>query len=173
MYITKWNESVGEVRQDLISCNKSYARILKAHSHSMSGGSIRVSLECQCCFWIAAGLRPYTKSSLTLNEWRFNLSFSWMSMLFLNSCRVSSHIVRYDTNPPAIQKQHWHWREAQIEPPLIECECEWAFIIRALVSYLTMLLLTLPLFKNSIDTQEKLRLNLRSLSVSELLEYRR
>jgi hypothetical protein len=34
-----------------------------------------------------------------------------------------------------------------------------------------MWLLTLQLFKNSIDTQEKLRLNLHSLSVSELLEY--
>jgi hypothetical protein len=38
------------------------------------------------------------------------------------------------------------------------------------VSYLTMRLLTLQLFKNSIvDTQEKLRLSLHSLSV--LLEY--
>jgi hypothetical protein len=38
-----------------------------------------------------------------------------------------------------------------------------------------MWLLTLQLFKNSIDTQEKLRLNLHSLSVSvsELLEYGR
>jgi hypothetical protein len=79
-------------------------------------------------------LRPYSKSSLalTLNKWRFNLSFSWVSMLFLNSCRVSSYIVRYDTNPPAIQKQDWHWREAQIETPLIEC----AFRIRALISLL-------------------------------------
>ena len=33
--------------------------------------------------------------------------------------------------------------------------------------------LALQLFKNSIDTQEKLRLNLHSLSVSELLEYGR
>jgi hypothetical protein len=45
------------------------------------------------------------------------------------------------------------------------------------VSYLTMRLLTLQLFKNSIGTQEKLRLNLHSLSVSvsvsELLEYGR
>jgi hypothetical protein len=40
------------------------------------------------------------------------------------------------------------------------------------VSYLTMRLLTLHLFKNSIDTQGKLRLNLHSLSVSKLLEYR-
>jgi hypothetical protein len=46
------------------------------------------------------------------------------SMLFLNSWRVSSYTVSYDTNPPAIQKEHWHSREAQIEPPLIECECE-------------------------------------------------
>jgi hypothetical protein len=36
-----------------------------------------------------------------------------------------------------------------------------------------MWLLTLQLFKNSIDTQEKLRLNLHSLSVSELLEHGR
>jgi hypothetical protein len=36
-----------------------------------------------------------------------------------------------------------------------------------------MWLLTLQLFKNSIDTQEKLRLNLHSLGVSELLEYGR
>ena len=47
-------------------------------------------------------------------------------MLFLNSWRASSHIVRYDTNAPAI---------------------------------------------NRFDTQEKLRLNLHSLSASELLEY--
>jgi hypothetical protein len=66
--------------------------------------------------------RPYSKSSLTLTEWRFNLSISWVSMLFLNSWRVRSHIVRYDTNPPTIQKQqltlkkcsdwtstHWVW----------------------------------------------------------------
>jgi hypothetical protein len=32
---------------------ETYARILKAHSHSMSGGSIWASLECQFCFWKA------------------------------------------------------------------------------------------------------------------------
>ena len=40
------------------------------------------------------------------------------------------------------------------------------------VPYYTRLL-TLQLFENSIGTQEKLRLNLHSLSASELLEYRR
>jgi hypothetical protein len=76
-------------------------------------------------------MRPYSKSSLilTLNEWRFNLSFPWVSMQFLNSWRVSSHIVSYDTSPPAIQKQQWHSREAHIELPLFECE--WAFRIQA------------------------------------------
>jgi hypothetical protein len=44
---------------------------------------------------------------------------------------MSSHMVRYDTNSPAIQKQQWHSREAQIESPLFECE--WAFRILALV----------------------------------------
>jgi hypothetical protein len=88
-------------------------------------------------FFILQHLRPYSTSSLTLtlNEWGFNLNFSWVSMLFLNSWRVSRHIVRYDSNPPAIQKQHWHSREAQIEPPHIECQCEWAFRIRALAVY--------------------------------------
>jgi hypothetical protein len=76
------------------------------------------------------GLRPYSKSSLTLNEWKLNLSFSRVSLLFLNSLSVSV-VPYYVTNhPPAIQKQHWHSREAQIEPPLIECE--WAFRIQAL-----------------------------------------
>jgi hypothetical protein len=82
--------------------------------------------DCCHCF-----LRLYSKTSLTLKEWRFNLSFPWVSVLFFNSWRVSSRIVRYDTNPPAIQKHHWHSREAQIEPPLFEYE--WAFRIQALV----------------------------------------
>jgi hypothetical protein len=53
-----------------------------------------------------------------------------------------------------------------------ECRCCF-WIAGGLVSYLTMWPLTLQLFKNSFDTQEKLRLNLRSVSVSELLEYGR
>jgi hypothetical protein len=78
-----------------------YARFLKAHSHSMSGGS----------FWA-----------------RFNcvLSFSWVLMLFLNRWRASVIPYSVTAHPTAIQKQHWHSREA-IEPPLIDCECEWAF----------------------------------------------
>jgi hypothetical protein len=105
-------------------------------------------------------LRPYSKSSLTLNEWRFNLSFSWVLMLFLNSWRVSIHIVRYDTNPPAIQKQHWHSREAQIEPPLIECECEWAFRIRALVLSSNHFSLMGPVVKSCIRPNPGLNFNL-------------
>jgi hypothetical protein len=95
------NYWIVETKSQHFEKNKSRAsdweRFLKAHSHSMSGGSIWAFLECQWCFWIAGGL----------------------------------------------------------------------------VSYLTMWLLTLQLFKNSINTQEKLRLNLHSLSVSELSEYRR
>jgi hypothetical protein len=36
-----------------------------------------------------------------------------VSVLFLNSWRVSSHIVRYDTNPAVIQKQHENSTETQ------------------------------------------------------------
>jgi hypothetical protein len=69
-------------------------------------------------------LRPYSKSSLTLKEWRFNPSFLECQCCFWIT--GGWYIVRYDTI--AIQKQHWHSREAQIEPPL----CEWAFRIQAL-----------------------------------------
>ena len=74
--------------------------------------------------------RLYSKSSLTVKEWRLNLSFPWVSVQFLNSWRVS--VVPY-----------------------------------------CVTILTLVLFKNSIDTQGKLNLNFHQLSVSELLEYRR
>jgi hypothetical protein len=77
--------------------------------------------------------RLYSKSSLTLKEWRFNLSFPWVSVLFLNSWRVSPVPYYVTTHPPAIQKQHWYSREAQIEPPLFECEHEWAFRIQAYI----------------------------------------
>jgi hypothetical protein len=76
------------------------------------------------------------------NEWKVNLSFSRVSLLFLNSWRAS--IIHYyvTTHPLAIQKQHWHSKEAQIEPPLIECE--WAFsentgVIVPKVKYLSKL----------------------------------
>jgi hypothetical protein len=98
----KWIMKENKIYRLLTLCSRklywkmSNACIPKAHSHSKSGGSIWVSLECQL-------------------------------MLFLNSWRVSSRIVR----------------------------------------------LTLQLFKNSIDTQGKFRLNLHSLNVSELSKYRR
>jgi hypothetical protein len=42
----------------------------------------------------------------TLNEWKFNLSFSRVSLLFFNSWRVSVVPYYVTTHPPAIQKQH-------------------------------------------------------------------
>jgi hypothetical protein len=80
-----------------------YARILKAHSHSHSNSMSGSS----------------------------NLSFSRVSLAVFDCWRASVIPYYLPTHPPAIQKQHWHSREAQIEPPLIECECEWAFRIRA------------------------------------------
>jgi hypothetical protein len=50
--------------------------------------------------------RPYSRSSLTFNEWKFNLSFSRVSLLFLNSRRASVIPYYVITHPPAIQKQH-------------------------------------------------------------------
>ena len=113
--------------------------------------------------YITKHLRPYSKSSLTLtlNEWRFNLSDSLVSMLFLNSWRVSVIPYYVTTHPPAIQKQHWHWKETQIEPPLIECKCEWAFRIRALIS---AVLLGKSLFCFSNENSMNLNVSLHFVS---------
>jgi hypothetical protein len=77
-------------------------------------------------------LRPYSKSSLTLNEWKFSLSFSRVSLLFLN---IAGGLVSYRyyvtilTFPAAIEKQRWLNLHS-----CIEYECEpWAFRIRVLV----------------------------------------
>jgi hypothetical protein len=86
------------------------------------------SIELCEVIWCCTALHLYSKSSLTLKKWRFNLSFPWVSMVFLNSWRVC--VVPYYTTT------------------------------------------TLQLFKNSTDTQEKLRLNLHSFEcLRELLEY--
>jgi hypothetical protein len=54
----------------------------------------------------------------------------------------------------------------------LECQC-CCWITGGRVVTEKFMTLALQLFKNSINTQEKLSLNLHSLSVSELLEYRR
>jgi hypothetical protein len=87
---------------------------------------ITCKLQLFCITICADYKRPYSKSSLilTLNEWKFNLSFSWVSLLFLKSWRVSV-IPKYVTirNPLTIQKRkvlalkkssdwtstHWVW----------------------------------------------------------------
>jgi hypothetical protein len=69
---------------------------------------------------------------------------------------------------------HLHWMSGSSIWASLECHCCF-WIAGGLVSYLTMWLLILQLFKNSIDTQEMPRLNLHSLSVSvsELVEHGR
>ena len=52
----------------------------------------------------AAALCSYSKSSLTHKEWRFNLSFLWVSVLFLNSWRISVVPYYVTIHPPVIQK---------------------------------------------------------------------
>jgi hypothetical protein len=70
-----------------------------------------------------------------------------------------------------ILKAHSHLMCGSSIWAFLECHCCF-WIAGGLVSYLTMWLLTLQLLKNSIDTQEKLRLNLHSWEC-ELLKYGR
>jgi hypothetical protein len=62
-------------------------------------------------------LRQYSKSSLTINEWKFNVSFPECHCCFWIAGAWRASVVPYSvtTHLPAIQKQHWHSREAQIE----------------------------------------------------------
>jgi hypothetical protein len=84
------------------------ARILKAHSHSLTHTQ-----------WVEV------KSEL--------LSSACHSWFWIARGLVSYLTMRLYTHPPAIQKQHRHLREAPTEPPLIQCECEWAFRIQPYV----------------------------------------
>ena len=114
----------------------------------------------------------YSKSSLTLKEWRFNLSSRENSLELIELSSINKVRRHISITISRILKAHSHSKSGgSIWASL---ECQWCFwIAEGLVSYLTMWLLILQLFKNSFDTQDKLRLNLQSLSVSELSEYRR
>jgi hypothetical protein len=82
----------------------------------------------------------------------------------INACFLKAHSC-------TLTIKEWRWNSIWAS---LECQCCFR-TAGGLVSYLTMWLLTFQLFKNSTDTQENIRLNLHSLSVSvsELLKYRR
>jgi hypothetical protein len=71
------------------------------------------------CIYVAE-YRPDSESSLTLtlNEWRFNLSFSWVSMQFLNSWRVSAcRTLLCDYSPSSYSKTALtHKRSSLLNP---------------------------------------------------------
>jgi hypothetical protein len=137
----------------------------------MSGSSMWASLECHCCFWIARGLVSYlTMWLLTLQLFKNSIDTQEKLRLNLHSLSVSELLEYWRF--ACILKGHSHSNSGGSIWASLECQfCFWT--AGGLVSYLTMWLLTLQLFKNRTDTQEKLRLNLHSLSVSDLLEYRR
>jgi hypothetical protein len=94
----------------------------------LNPSQIRARVKCPSyclAVLVVQSLTPvlYSKRSLTLKEWRFNLSFPWVSMLFLNSWRVSVIPYYVTTHSPAIQiktaltlkkssdwtSTHWVW----------------------------------------------------------------
>jgi predicted nuclease with RNAse H fold len=71
-------------------------------------------------------LQLFKNSTDTQGKLKLNLHSLSMSVSeLLENTGVSLVPYYVTTHPPAIQKQHWHSREAQIEPPLFECECMW------------------------------------------------
>ena len=79
-----------------------YARILKAHSHSMSGSSIWDSFECQCCFWIAGEIISYlTMWLLTLQLFKNSIDTQWQQWHITTPLRLLGFRRRnndYDLN---------------------------------------------------------------------------
>jgi hypothetical protein len=69
-----------------------YARILKAHSHSMSGNSIWASLECRCCFWIAWVLVSYLTMSRPIKFYKI----LFLLKIFLSGNGPLSHNIGND-----------------------------------------------------------------------------
>jgi hypothetical protein len=67
-------------------------------------------------------LQLFKNSYVTQEKLRLNLHSLSVSVSELLEYGRSSVVPYYvTTHPPAIQKQHWHSREAQIELPLFEC----------------------------------------------------
>jgi hypothetical protein len=122
----------------------------------MSGSSIWASLAYHCCFWIAGGLVHVVPYHVTI-QLRLSLEQSGkveyererllgIANNWKNLLAIPSNLSRSYSTFPLCSGDNLNWNSC---------------------------ILTLQLFKNSIYTQEKQRLNLHSLSVSELLEYRR
>jgi hypothetical protein len=65
-----------------------------------------VALKLLLCRFGQTNARILKAPSCTLNEWKFILSFSRVSLLFLNSWRASVVPCYVTTHPPAIKKQH-------------------------------------------------------------------
>jgi hypothetical protein len=141
-------------------------RILKAHSHSMSGGSIWVSFECQCYFWIAGVLVSYFTMWLLTLQSRFpSLRSSGRNV------RLWVNLLPEARNPGLDWTAHFISTANQI-PPWNELSHSLTFLPEDHrlgerdcwpSSYSKTAL--------ALQTPEKLRLNyLHSLSVSELSE---
>jgi hypothetical protein len=127
--------------------------------------------------------RYYIKRSYESNKWIIYLEgsfcivlqtkrFTKLTLFILDSSKSFLNCSSYRSRSTyaCILKAHSKSRGSIWAS--LECQCCF-WIAGGWVSYLTVWLLTLQLFKNSIDTQGKLKLNLHSLSVSELSEYRR
>jgi hypothetical protein len=82
---------------------------------------------------------PFSKSSLTHThtQWvevQSELLSSVILLFWIAGWLVSYQLYYVTTHAPSsYRKYHWHLREAQIEPPLIECE--WDFRVQAYVQY--------------------------------------
>ena len=129
---------------------KTFACIPKAHSHSQSGGSIWASLECQCCFWIAGGsvvIQIFMHRSLK------------PQLAALNKTRLFCSYIHTKTFA-CIPKAHSHSHSMSGGSFWASLECQCCFWIAGglVVLQLTVWLLTIQLFKNSIDTHGKLRM---------------
>ena len=61
--------------------------------------------------------------TLALHLFKNSINTQEKLRLNIHSSSVSvSKLLEYERNSPVLQKQQWHSREAQIEPPFIECE---------------------------------------------------
>jgi hypothetical protein len=89
-------------------------------------------------------------------------------ILITSAIKLDLH-TNYFRRQSALWAKWRHWRHPFVLLVSLLFLNSWR--VSVVPYYVTIL--TLQLFKNSTDTQEKLRLNLHSLSVSELLEYRR
>jgi lysylphosphatidylglycerol synthetase-like protein (DUF2156 family) len=132
----------------LVSLCRNQYIIGKSMKYCIIYRRILVTVLCIVAVVLKVVLRPYSKSSLTLNEWKFSLS-DWASLECHCCFWIAGGLVSYRYYVTIYSHSRQLLKNsADTQEKLrlnlhscIEYECEWAFRIRVLVQFSVIMIL--------------------------------